>query len=101
MKCDKCLKGNIVLHGFSHGKCIICKYDITTVHTPCDKVCKKCSNENFLCEECGVEIEKIELINRLRKSTGLCTTKCTFVLEKTNYDFEKSFNYLKENSNKF
>lgn len=101
MKCDKCLKGRIVLHAFSQGNCIKCDCDITTAHIPCDRVCKDCSNEHMLCEECGIEIEKIEIINRLRRSTGLCSTRCEFALDKNSYDFDDAFKYLKENSNKF
>ena len=101
MKCDNCLKGRMVLHAFSQGNCIKCDCDITTEHIPCDLVCKDCSNENMLCEECGIAIEKIVIINRLRRSTGLCSTRCELALEKHSYDFEKSFQYLKDNCAKF
>jgi hypothetical protein len=101
MICDKCQKGKIVLHAFSQGNCTKCNCDITTAHIPCDLVCEDCSNENMLCRECGVSIEKIEIVNRLRRETGLCSTKCTFVLDKYNYDFEKAYQHLKDNANKF
>lgn len=57
MICEICEKGKMVLHAFSYGNCEVCKCEITTAHIPCDKVCKNCSEEKSLCEECGSEIK--------------------------------------------
>jgi len=53
MICEKCNKGKIVMHAFSHGNCKECKCEIQTSHTPCDEVCEACSDEKKLCKECG------------------------------------------------
>lgn len=56
MVCKVCEKGKIVMHGFSRGFCEKCKCDITTVHTPCDKLCDDCSEKYDICKECGEKI---------------------------------------------
>lgn len=55
MECKKC-QSKIVLHAFSNGKCEICKTEVVTVNTPCDKLCEKCSNEHKKCKSCGLDI---------------------------------------------
>jgi len=56
MECDK-HKNRIVLHAFSKGKCEKCGKNITTSHTPCNKVCEACSDKYNLCEACGEEVD--------------------------------------------
>jgi hypothetical protein len=52
MKCKQCER-QIVLHGFSQGKCEHCSTEIVTSHTPCDKVCQQCSEKLGVCVVCG------------------------------------------------
>jgi hypothetical protein len=58
MVCESCKKGKIVMHAFSEGECEKCGDRVVTSHTPCDKLCKSCSDTLSLCKECGVEIKK-------------------------------------------
>lgn len=46
------------MHAFSFGNCEVCKEEISTSHTPSDKICSKCAEENNLCESCGKRYEK-------------------------------------------
>ena len=46
----------IVLHAFSQGECEKCNCKIDTAHTPCDKVCEKCSEEFNLFKVCGEKL---------------------------------------------
>lgn len=52
MICKQC-EGIVVLHAFSHGNCKICDKEIDTPHIPCYEVCKKCSETQNICEQCG------------------------------------------------
>lgn len=56
MICNKCSK-IVALSAFSEGKCKICKSPTPTPHIPSYTVCKKCSEEKGLCEQCGKEIK--------------------------------------------
>lgn len=55
MVCNKCKK-LIILNGFSESNCIMCGDLMTTPHIPSYKVCKGCSEEMNICEQCGEEI---------------------------------------------
>lgn len=57
MICKNCEKGKVVMDAFSTGNCEKCNKEITTAHTPCDKICDKCSEDNLLCLECGCNIQ--------------------------------------------
>jgi hypothetical protein len=59
MICEKC-NGMVILNGFSESKCVICQESMYTVHTPPYTVCKTCSNQFELCQQCGKEIDNID-----------------------------------------
>ena len=50
--CNRCEK-KVVAHAFSEGDCTLCSDVISTSHTPCDKVCEKCSHKKNVCMSCG------------------------------------------------
>lgn len=55
MTCNECKK-IIILNGFSESNCIMCGDLITTPHIPSYKVCKGCSEEMNICQQCGKEV---------------------------------------------
>jgi len=57
MICNKCKEfGHF--QELSEGKCSECGKPTPTRHLPANKVCKKCSLEHSICEECGQPINK-------------------------------------------
>lgn len=59
--CQKCT-GKVVMHAFSEGECTLCSSVISTSHTPCDKVCDKCSDDKGVCMSCGEPLRPIKLL---------------------------------------
>lgn len=57
MVCKEC-QNRVVMHGFSNGNCSICNKSISSSHTPCDKVCLSCAQENNVCIACGKPLDK-------------------------------------------
>lgn len=57
--CQKCT-GKVVMHAFSEGECTLCNATISTSHTPCDKVCDKCSDEKGVCMSCGESLNEVK-----------------------------------------
>ncbi len=55
--CDKC-KNQVVLHAFSNGNCERCNKEIVTSHTPCNKLCEKCSLLYNRCQSCGENLKE-------------------------------------------
>lgn len=57
--CQKCT-GKVVMHAFSEGECTLCSSVISTSHTPCDKVCDKCSDAKGVCMSCGELLKEVK-----------------------------------------
>lgn len=57
MVCSKC-RDKIAMSAFSKGTCSICGKEFDCPHTPPDKVCRDCSDEEMVCSCCGRSLYK-------------------------------------------
>lgn len=102
MKCNKHKGGSwMVMHAFSQGPCKVCGEEVVTAHTPCDEVCKKCSEENELCTVCGADVNKFspEYMNYVRDNGFVVSEEEYWRKITTDRDFYNKHN-KKDNKSK-
>ena len=59
------------MHAFSTGECTCCGRPVTTVYTPCNKVCPICSANLKLCEICGAPLNNDVYQTHLKSVAGI------------------------------
>lgn len=74
MICDKC-KNIISMSAFTKTNCNKCGIEITTGHIPGYTICKSCSEELELCEQCGEELKEKYFVDI--PFTGYCRVEVT------------------------
>ena len=53
--CKECIE-SIYSSAFSKGECLLCKTELISSHTPCEKYCKTCADNKIVCQQCGDKI---------------------------------------------
>lgn len=86
MICEKC-KNSGYFSALSTGRCKYCGEIINSSHIPAETVCKECSEEYSVCEQCG------EYMGKFTIRCNICgSTNCS-ILENYDYNYYEELEY--------